>query len=158
MNLSIRVRFLAFAIVLFSVRAQDARRVFFGIAVAPSAQSYARAFNKTLQNITQTYLGATEAARNVAVETLAIEVPENGGFSATLLRTLCDQFEGKHVVAVLVVGDTPAAFTVSLVAREAGIPVLWARGHSGFLPGLRSLVSCLIVVVLDFLLCVRCVR
>ncbi|KAJ3643375.1 hypothetical protein Zmor_026089 [Zophobas morio] len=118
-------------------------RLYFAIAAAPSGQAYSRAFNKTLMNITQSYLTTKmhKDTFNFTVETLVIELPENGSFSAALLRILCDQFEGKHVVAVLVVGDSPAAFTVSLTAKHSGIPVLWARGHSGFLPGFRSLVS-----------------
>ncbi|XP_068898087.1 uncharacterized protein [Tenebrio molitor] len=118
-------------------------RLYFAIAASPSGQTYSKAFNKTLMNITQSYL-TTKSHKdtfNFTVETLVIELPENGSFSAALLRTLCDQFEGKHVVAVLVVGDSPAAFTVSLTAKHSGIPVLWARGHSGFLPGFRSLES-----------------
>jgi hypothetical protein len=121
-------------------------RLYFAIAASPSGQTYSKAFNKTLMNITQSYL-TTKSHKdtfNFTVETLVIELPENGSFSAALLRTLCDQFEGKHVVAVLVVGDSPAAFTVSLTAKHSGIPVLWARGHSGFLPGFRSLVSDLV--------------
>lgn len=118
-------------------------KLYFAIAASPSGQTYSRAFNKTLMNITQNYLTSklNKDTFNYTLETLIIELPENGSFSAALLRLLCDQFEGKHVVAVLVVGDSPAAFTVSLTAKHAGIPVLWARGHSGFLPGFRSLVS-----------------
>ncbi|XP_044268937.1 uncharacterized protein LOC123014091 isoform X4 [Tribolium madens] len=118
-------------------------RLYFAIAASPSGQTYSRAFNKTLLNITQSYL-TTKVHKdtfNFTLETLVIELPENGSFSAALLRNLCNQFEGKHVVAVLILGDSPAAFTVSLTAKHAGIPVLWARGHSGFLPGLRSLES-----------------
>lgn len=118
-------------------------RLYFAIAASPSGQTYSRAFNKTLMNITQSYLTTkvNKDTFNFTLETLVIELPENGSFSAALLRNLCNQFEGKHVVAVLIVGDSPAAFTVSLTAKHSGIPVLWARGHSGFLPGLRSLVS-----------------
>lgn len=115
-------------------------KMYFAIAATPSGQSYSRAFNKTLTNITQSY--AEEGGfYNVTLETLAIEMPENGSFSARLLKTVCEQFEGKHVVAVLLVGDSPAAFTISMAAKHSGIPVLWARGHSGFLPGFRRLVS-----------------
>lgn len=117
-----------------------ARKMYFAIAATPSGQSYSRAFNKTLLNITQTYL-EEGGFYNVTVETLAIEMPENGSFSARLLKSVCEQFEGKHVVALLLVGDSPAAFTVSMAAKHSGIPVLWARGHSGFLPGFRRLVS-----------------
>lgn len=119
------------------------RQMFFAIAAAPSGQGYTKAFNKTLVNITQMYLPRSAGK----LETLAIELPENGSFSAKLLVTLCEKFEGKHVVAVLIVGDSPAAFTVSLAARHSSIPVLWARGHSGFLPGFRTLVSCFVLTV-----------
>lgn len=117
----------------------DSRRttIYFAIAAPPSVQSYSRAFNKTLVNITQSYV----LNRNITLDTLPVELPENGSFSARLLKTVCDQFEGKHVAAVLVVGDNPASFTVSMAARHSGIPVLWARGNRGFFPGFGSLVS-----------------
>lgn len=122
----------------------DERRImYFGIAASAASQTYSRAFNKTLMNITQSYLASKSdrGSYNISLETLVIELPQNGSFSAVLLETLCEQFEGKHVVAVLIIGDSPAAFTVSLAAKHAGIPVLWARGHSGLLPGFRNLVS-----------------
>lgn len=118
-------------------------KVYFAIAVSTSGQSFSRAFNKTLANITQNHLFGSfkKISYNISLEPLVIELPENGSFSSFLLEHLCDMFEGKHVVAVLVVGSSPAAFTVSLTARHAGIPVLWARGQSEFLPGFRSSVS-----------------
>lgn len=120
------------------LNADSRKTIYFAIAApTPNVQSYSRAFNKTLGNITQTYV----LRRNVTLDTVPVELPENGSFSATLLKTVCDQFEGKHVAAVLVVGDTPASFTVSMAARHAGIPVLWARGNRGFFPGFGSLVS-----------------
>lgn len=124
-------------------RRQQSGRMYFAIAAAPSGQTFSRAFNKTLTNITQSYLTNRfeKTSYNISLDTLAIELPENGSFSADLLENLCQQFEGKHVVAVLVVGDSSAAFAVTLAAKHAGIPVLWARGHTGFLTGFRSLVS-----------------
>lgn len=70
-----------------------------------------------------------------------IDLPENGSFSAILLEEVCAKLEGKRVVAVLIIGNSPAAFTVSITAKHAAIPVLWARGHGQFLPGFRGLVS-----------------
>lgn len=119
------------------LNADSRKTIYFAIAAPPSVQSYTRAFNKTLVNITQTYV----LQRNITLDTLPVELPENGSFSARLLKTVCDQFEGKHVAAVLVVGDTPASFTVSMAARYSSIPVLWARGNRGFFPGLGSSVS-----------------
>lgn len=112
-------------------------RIYFAIAAPPSEQSYSRAFNKTLMNITQ----SERNGLNISLDTLVIDLPKNGNFSAHLLESLCDKFEGKHVVAVLIIGDSPAAFTVSLAATHSGVPVLWARGRGGFLPGFRSMVS-----------------
>lgn len=121
------------------------KRLYFAIAAPSNTQNYARAFNKTLMNITQSYMSVrTKNDRynfNVTLDMLAIELPKNGSFSARLLETVCQQFEGKHVVAVLVVGSSPAAFTVTLTAEHVGIPVIWARGQTEFLPGFRSLVS-----------------
>lgn len=118
-------------------------KMYFAIAASATEQSYSRAFNKTLMNITQSYLTSNSKADgyNVSLDTLIIELPENGSFTALLLEKLCEKFEGKHVVAVLVIGDSPAAFTVSLAATHSGIPVLWARGKGGYLPGFRNLVS-----------------
>lgn len=117
--------------------------MYFAIAASATEQSYSRAFNKTLMNITQSYLTSNSKSDgyNVSLDTLIIELPENGSFTALLLEKLCGKFEGKHVVAVLVIGDSPAAFTVSLAATHSGIPVLWARGKGGYLPGFRNLVS-----------------
>lgn len=116
-------------------------KMYFAIATTPSEQQYSRAFNKTLINITQSYM--TKENYNISIDTLIIDLPENGSFTPVVLENLCEQFEGKHVIAVLLIGDSPAAFTVSLAATHSGIPVLWARGKGGFLPGFRSLVSLL---------------
>lgn len=118
------------------LNADSRRTIYFAIAAPPSVQSYSRAFNKSLVNITQSYL----VHGNITLDTLPVELPENGSFSATLLKTVCDQFEGKHVAAVLVVGDTAASFTVSMAAKHSGIPVLWARGNRGFFPRFGSLM------------------
>lgn len=128
---------LTFLLVSLMVLNADSRTIYFAIAAPPSVQSYSRAFNKSLVNITQSYL----LHGNITLDTLPVELPENGSFSATLLETVCDQFEGKHVAAVLVVGETAASFTVSMAARHSGIPVLWARGNRGFFPGFGSSVS-----------------
>ncbi|KAI4461866.1 ionotropic glutamate receptor [Holotrichia oblita] len=116
-------------------------KMYFAIAAMASEQSYSRAFNKALMNITQSYLEGKfkETRYNITLDTLAIELPENGSFTATLLEGLCSKFEGKHVVAVLVIGNTPAAQTVTLAATHSGIPVLWAKGQGGMVPGFRSL-------------------
>lgn len=118
-------------------------KAFFAIAVPSSGQSFSRAFNKTLTNITQNhYFGSIDRFNyNISLEPLVIELPDNGTFSGVFLQYVCDMFEGKHIVAVLVIGSSPAAFTVSLTARHVGIPVLWAQGQTEFLPGFRSLVS-----------------
>ncbi|CAG9817524.1 unnamed protein product [Phaedon cochleariae] len=116
-------------------------QIYFAIAAPPSSQSYSRAFNKTLTNITQNYLVSRGSgfALNVSLETVAIDLPENGSFSSKLLENVCEKLEGKRVVAVLIIGNSPAAFTVSIAAKHVGIPVLWARGSSHFLPGFRSM-------------------
>lgn len=118
-------------------------KMYFAIAAANSGQIYSRAFNKTLANITQSYLAGKSnvVTYNISLETLVIELPESGSFSSHFLQTVCSRFERKHVVAVLVVGDSKAAFTVALAAGHAGVPVLWARGTHTFLPGFNNLVS-----------------
>ncbi|KAF5281607.1 hypothetical protein FQR65_LT02927 [Abscondita terminalis] len=117
--------------------------MYFAIASPPSGQTFSRAFNKTLTNFTQTYLMSRfeTASYNITIDTLTIDLPENGSFSSSLLEHICEQFEGKHVIAVLVIGDSSAAFTVSTTAKHVGIPVLWAKGHAQVLQGFRELVS-----------------
>lgn len=119
-------------------------KMYFAIAASSSGQIYSRAFNKTLANITQSYLTGKSnvVTYNISLETLVIELPETGSFSSLFLQSVCQRFEGKHVVAVLLVGNSRAAFTVALAAGHAGVPVLWARGTNIFLPGFNNLVSC----------------
>ncbi|XP_017782249.1 PREDICTED: uncharacterized protein LOC108566738 [Nicrophorus vespilloides] len=118
-------------------------RMYFAIAVPYGETGFGRAFNKTLANITQSLVTVRTSAGNysIALDTLVIELPQNGSFTAVLLETLCQKFEGKHVVAVLILGHSPAAFTVSLAATYSGIPVLWARGQGGFLTGFSGIDS-----------------
>lgn len=127
------------ALVSSSTRGRN--QMYFAIAAASAnGQAFSRAFNKTLANITQAY----HMAHNVTVEPLVIELPDGdagSGFSGHFLRHVCDRFERRHVVAVLIVGNTRAAFTVALAAGHAGVPVLWARGINANLPGLNNLVS-----------------
>lgn len=117
--------------------------IYFAIAAPSSAQSYSRAFNRTLSNITQNFLTSKSSKLNynLSLETIVIDLPENGSFSAGLLESVCDKFGSKRIIAVLIIGHSPAAFTVSLTAKHAGIPVLWARGDSQLLPGFRTTVS-----------------
>lgn len=117
--------------------------IYFAIAAPSSAQSYSRAFNRTLTNITQNFLTgrSSKSNYNLSLETIVIDLPENGSFSAGLLESVCDKFGSKRIVAVLIIGHSPAAFTVSLTAKHVGIPVLWARGDSQMLPGFRTMVS-----------------
>lgn len=116
--------------------------MYFAIAADGDEQVYSRAFNKTLTNITQSFIAGSSDSiiYNITLETLVIELPESGGFSSLFLQSVCKKFEGKHIVAVLVVGNSQAAFTVSLAAGHAGIPVLWARGSNSILPGFNNVV------------------
>ncbi|KAK4875933.1 hypothetical protein RN001_012355 [Aquatica leii] len=115
--------------------------MYFAIAATPSGQTFSRAFNKTLTNITQTYLmnRFDTVSYNITIDTLTIDLPENGSFSSSLLEHVCEQFEGKHVIAVLVIGDSPAALTVTMTAKHVGIPVLWAKGNAQVLQGFKDL-------------------
>lgn len=146
-----RIVFIQFVLLLTQVKAEQQRlntgtvkgRIYFAIAASPSAQTFSRTFNKTLMNITQNYLTSrrSKIPYNISLETTVIDLPENGTFSAVLLETVCEKFENKRVVALFIIGDSPAAFTVSITAKHAGIPVLWARGQGEFLPGFRIMVS-----------------
>lgn len=116
-------------------------KMYVAIAAPPGEPSFSRAFNKTLANVTAGYLPihAGRQVYNITLDTIVVELPVNGTFSSGLLERLCGQLEGKHVVAMLLIGDTPAAFTVSQAATYAGIPVLWAKDQ-GFLTGFSTSV------------------
>ncbi|XP_056634899.1 uncharacterized protein LOC130443981 [Diorhabda sublineata] len=143
----LKIIFIQFCLLITSVRSEGHGplngRVYFAIAATPSAQSFSRAFNKTLMNMTSNFLSGRsgKVGFNISLETIVIDLPENGSFSAILLEGVCEKLEEKRVVAVLIIGHSPAAFTVSVTAKHAGIPVLWARGHAQVLPGLQSLDS-----------------
>lgn len=121
-------------------------QMYFALAASANGHLFTRAFNKTLTNMTQAY----HLAHNVTVEPLLIELPDDVGvgFSEPFLRYVCGRFERRHVVAVFIVGNSRAAFTVALAAGHAGVPVLWARGTHANLPGLNSMVSHTLVIYL----------
>ena len=113
------------------------------IAVAFSeahAQTFSRAFNKTMNNVTKLFT-ENYHHQNITLTPLVITLPENQQFSAAILEKACAELEGKPVAAVLIVGASPAGFAVSLAAGTAGIPVLWARGGTGELTGRLQSVS-----------------
>jgi hypothetical protein len=124
------------------------------IAVAFSetyAQTYSRAFNKIMNNVTRLFT-ENYHQHNITLSPLIITLPENQQFSAAILEKTCALLEGKHIVAVLLIGESPAGFAVALAAGTAGIPVLWARGGSGDLVGYFQSVS---TNVLFFRLCMN---
>jgi hypothetical protein len=113
------------------------------IAVAFSetqAQTFSRAFNKTMINITKLFT-ENYHQHNITLSPLIITLPENQQFSDAILEKTCTLLEGKHVVVVLIIGGSPAGFAVALAAGTAGIPVLWARGGTGDLVGYSQSVS-----------------
>ncbi|XP_049823043.1 uncharacterized protein LOC109597115 isoform X3 [Aethina tumida] len=133
-----------FALLLIQVKCEGHQsgaayrsKMYLAIAASGGNPVYGRAFNRTLSNITQSYLAGRRGSLtfNVTLETLAIDLPENGSFSADLLETVCRRFQGKHVVAILVIGASPASFTVALASATCRVPVLWARGpEEDFIP------------------------
>lgn len=113
------------------------------IAVAFSetqAQTFSRAFNRTMINITRLFM-ENYHQHNITLSPLIITLPENQQFSDAILEKTCTLLEGKHVVVVLIIGGSPAGFAVALAAGTAGIPVLWARGGTGDLVGYTQSVS-----------------
>jgi hypothetical protein len=113
------------------------------IAIAFSethAQTFSRAFIKTMNNVTRLFMDNYHQ-HNITVSPLIITLPENQQFSAAILEKTCALLEGKHLVAVLIIGGSPAGFAVALAAGTAGIPVLWARGGTGDLVGYFQSVS-----------------
>ncbi|XP_044755269.1 uncharacterized protein LOC123314202 isoform X2 [Coccinella septempunctata] len=117
---------------------QEGEKMFFVVA-SSSNMTYSRIFNKTLTNLTRSLF--PKERYQIELDTLIIDLPVNGSFSAIFLEELCEKLERKRVIAMFVIGDSPAASTVSLAATHIGIPVLWARGQDKFLPGFRSLAA-----------------
>jgi ionotropic glutamate receptor NMDA 3A len=83
-----------------------------------------------MNNVTRMFMDNYHQ-HNVTVSPIIITLPENQQFSAAILEETCELLEGKHLVAVLIIGGSPAGFAVALAAGTAGIPVLWARGGTG---------------------------
>jgi ionotropic glutamate receptor NMDA 3A len=119
------------------------------IAVAFSeahAQTFSRAFNKMMNNVTRLFMDNYHQ-HNITLSPLIIPLPENEQFSAAILEKTCGLLEGKHIVAVLIIGGSPAGFAVALAAGTAGIPVLWARGGTGDLVGYFQSVSTIVLFI-----------
>jgi ionotropic glutamate receptor NMDA 3A len=119
------------------------------IAVAFSethAQTFSRAFNKTMNNVTRLFM-ENYHQHNITLSPLIITLPENQQFSAAILEKTCSLLDGKHIVAVLIIGGSPAGFAVALAAGTAGIPVLWARGGTGDLVGYFQSVSTIVLFI-----------
>ncbi|XP_063361139.1 uncharacterized protein LOC134650177 isoform X1 [Cydia amplana] len=107
----------------------DARAAFYvGIAAPPSAAAVVRAFNKSLAEISQTYLAGDYPLhlRNITLLPLYIELPEDERFSARMLERTCQALGGRRVATLLVVGGGAAAAAVVTAAARAGVPVLRA--------------------------------
>lgn len=133
-------------LVLFSLQvygsnytANSSEEKMYFVVASSSNVTYSRIFNKTLTNLTRSLFPKEKF--HIELDTLIIDLPVNGSFSAIFLEELCDKVEKKRVLAVFVIGDSPAASTVSMAATHIGIPVLWAKGQDKFLPGFRNMVS-----------------
>ncbi|XP_026751385.2 uncharacterized protein LOC113511860 isoform X1 [Galleria mellonella] len=107
----------------------DARATFFvGIAAPPSAAAVVRAFNHSLAEISHTYLAGDNPLhlRNITLQPLYIELPEDERFSARLLEQTCSAVGGRRVAVLLVCGGGDAASAVVSAAVRAGVPVIRA--------------------------------
>ncbi|KAL4706474.1 hypothetical protein ACJJTC_015672 [Scirpophaga incertulas] len=107
----------------------DARAAFYvGIAAPPSAAAVVHAFNRSLAEISQTYLAGDYPLylRNITLLPLYIELPEDEKFSAQVLERTCSALGGRRVAALLVCGGGTAAAAVVSAASSAGVPVLRA--------------------------------
>ncbi|XP_053602444.1 uncharacterized protein LOC128670645 isoform X2 [Plodia interpunctella] len=107
----------------------DARAVFYvGIAAPSSAAAVVHAFNRSLAEISHTYLAGDNPLylRNITLQPLYIELPEDERFSARLLEHSCSILGGRRVAALFVCGGGPAAAAVVSAASRAGVPVLRA--------------------------------
>ncbi|CAB3243412.1 unnamed protein product [Arctia plantaginis] len=105
----------------------DARIAFYvGIAAPPSAADVVRVFNRSLADISHTYLAGDYPLylRNISLLPLYIELPEDERFVARVLERTCSALEGRRVAALLVCGGGSAAAAVVSAATRAGVPVL----------------------------------
>lgn len=97
------------------------------IAVAFSERdfpSYSKIFNKTLSTIPNSFLIPDSMNRhyNISVSPLFFVLPNSGRFSSSIYEVMCNSFDRKRVVSIMVIGESPAAFTVSLAAVTSNIP------------------------------------
>ncbi|XP_075970664.1 uncharacterized protein LOC142973031 isoform X2 [Anticarsia gemmatalis] len=107
----------------------DAHTAFYvGIAAPPSAADVVRLFNRSLADISHTYLAGDYPLylRNITLLPLYIELPEDERFVARVLERTCSALEGRRVAALLVCGGGTAAAAVVTAASRAGVPVLRA--------------------------------
>ncbi|XP_034824305.2 uncharacterized protein [Maniola hyperantus] len=107
----------------------DARTAFYiAIAAPPSAADVVRAFNRTLSDISKTYLAGDYPLylRNITLLPLYIELPEDERFSARVLEQTCAVLDKRRVAALLVCGGGSAAAAMVSTASRAGVPVLRA--------------------------------
>nr|XP_032510989.1 uncharacterized protein LOC116765580 isoform X2 [Danaus plexippus plexippus] len=108
---------------------QDARTSFYlAIAAPSSASDFVRTFNRTLSDLSQTYLAGDYPLylRNITLLPLYIELPEDERFSARVLEETCAALEGRRVAALLVCGGGSAAAALVSTASRAGVPVIRA--------------------------------
>lgn len=86
--------------------------------------SYSKIFNKTLSSIPNSFLIPDSMNRqyNISIAPLFFILPDSGRFSSSIYQVMCNSFERKRVAAILVIGESPAAFTVSMAAITSNIP------------------------------------
>lgn len=86
--------------------------------------SYSKIFNKTLSSIPNSFLIPDSLNRhyNISVSPLFFVLPDSGRFSSSIYDVMCNTFNQKRVAAILVIGESPAAFTVSMAAVTSNIP------------------------------------
>ncbi|XP_047020571.1 uncharacterized protein LOC124630651 [Helicoverpa zea] len=107
----------------------DARTAFYvAIAAPPSAADVVRVFNRSLADLSHTYLAGDYPLhlRNITLLPLYIELPEDEKFGVRVLERTCSALDGRRVAALLVCGGGSAAAAVVTAAARAGVPVLRA--------------------------------
>jgi len=92
--------------------------------IRPCTHLLFQVFNRTLSSITSSFLIVDSQQRhyNVTVQPLFFVLPASGRFSSSIYEVMCSSFEHKRVAAILVAGESPAAFTVAMAAVTSNVP------------------------------------
>lgn len=104
-------------------------RLFHHLEITLTVKFFLQVFNRTLSSISNSFLIVDSQQRhyNVTVQPLFFVLPASGRFSSSIYEVMCSSFENKRVAAILVMGESPAAFTVAQAAVTSNVPGEYAQ-------------------------------